>query len=113
MQKTLTPWGWWEVLLDESYTKVKRILVNPFHRLSYQKHFKRSEYWTVVNGTATVTLDDVQIQLQEGQSLHIPQGSFHRIANTLNIPLILIEVQYGTYFGEDDIIRVSDDYGRA
>ncbi len=108
-----TPWGSWEVLLEESYCKVKRICVNSGARLSYQKHFKREELWTVVQGIATVTLDGITQDYTEGQVIHIPLGSFHRVANTHPTPLAFIEIQRGTYFGEDDIVRTEDDYGRV
>lgn len=108
-----TPWGYWEVLLEEGYCKVKRILVNPGHRLSYQKHFHREEYWTVVQGVATVTLNDLVQEYPEGSSIHIPFEAKHRVANQGSHPLVFIEVQRGSYFGEDDIVRFSDDYGRS
>jgi mannose-6-phosphate isomerase len=107
-----TPWGRWEVLLDEVYCKVKRIVVNPGKRLSYQKHFKREELWTIVQGTATVTLDDIETEYNEGEVVFIPKESAHRVANTSEEPLVFIEIQRGTYFGEDDIVRLQDDYGR-
>lgn len=108
-----TPWGRWEVLLDETYCKVKRIIVKPNQRLSYQKHQHREEFWTIVKGEATITLDSEQHQRHAGQHIHIPNGAAHRIANPGDEDLIFIEVQQGTYFGEDDIIRLEDDYGRA
>ena len=107
-----TPWGRWEVLLEEPYCKVKRIFVNQDQRLSYQKHFKREELWTIVQGIATVTLDGITQDYGVGQVLHIPKESFHRVANKNYETLVFIEIQRGSYFGEDDIIRVEDDYGR-
>ena len=107
------PWGTWEVLLDETYCKVKRITVKPGHRTSYQKHFKRQEQWMVVVGEATVTLNDELITLKTGDTLAVPEEASHRIANRGDIPMVFIEVQRGTYFGEDDIIRFEDDYGRV
>jgi mannose-6-phosphate isomerase-like protein (cupin superfamily)/glycosyltransferase involved in cell wall biosynthesis len=107
------PWGRWEVLLDEPTYKVKRITVLPTKRLSYQKHFKRQEHWTIVQGQALVTLDGRDISLQAGETIDVPRGVAHRIANPGPENLIFIEVQDGTYFGEDDIIRLQDDYGRA
>ncbi len=108
-----TPWGRWEVLLESYYCKVKRIIVTPGQRLSYQKHQHREELWTVVQGVATVTLDDVVLDYSVGQVIYIPLKAAHRVANTQDIPLVFIEIQRGTYFGEDDIERISDDYGRA
>lgn len=106
------PWGRWEVLLDEPYYKVKRITVLPGQRLSYQKHFKREEHWTIVQGQALVTLDDRDTSYPVGATVHVPRETAHRIANPGSEPLVFIEVQSGTYFGEDDIIRLQDDYGR-
>lgn len=106
------PWGYYEVLLDSNYCKVKRITVNPGQRLSYQKHLKREEHWTIVLGEATVTLNGKAFHLKEGHSLHIPHEAWHRIANQSTNPLVFIEIQRGHYFGEDDIIRSEDDYGR-
>jgi mannose-6-phosphate isomerase-like protein (cupin superfamily) len=110
--KRLTPWGGWEVLLDEPAYKVKRIVVNPGHRLSYQRHFKRREHWIVVMGRAEVVLGGKTIALDAGQAVDIPAGTDHRIGNQGSEPLVFIEVQQGTYFGEDDIERLEDDYGR-
>jgi mannose-6-phosphate isomerase-like protein (cupin superfamily)/glycosyltransferase involved in cell wall biosynthesis len=106
------PWGRWEVLLDEPSYKVKRITVLPQQRLSYQKHFKREEYWTIVEGRALVTLDDHDTAHDAGATIHIACETAHRIANPGPQPLVFIEVQRGTYFGEDDIVRLQDDYGR-
>ncbi len=107
------PWGRWEVLLDEPVYKVKRITVLPGARLSYQKHFKREEHWTMVEGRGIVTLDGRDIQLDAGQSIDIPCNAAHRITNPGGSPLVFIEVQRGSYFGEDDIVRLEDDYGRT
>jgi mannose-6-phosphate isomerase-like protein (cupin superfamily) len=106
------PWGKWEVLLDEPGYKVKRIIVLPGKRLSYQKHFKRKEHWILVEGEALVTLDGKDIPLMAGDSIDIPLASAHRIANPGKTPLVFIEIQSGHYFGEDDIVRLQDDYGR-
>ncbi len=108
-----TPWGTWEVLLDEKSCKVKKITVLPGKRLSYQKHFKRQEHWMIVEGKALVTLNDVDRLLETGQYIDIPQEASHRIANPGEVPMVFIEIQRGTYFGEDDIIRLQDDYGRG
>jgi len=106
------PWGKWEVLLDETKYKVKRIIVQPGNRLSYQKHFKRAEHWMVVEGEAKVTLDGKEIFLKRGEPVDIPREAAHRVANFGKDPLVFIEIQHGDYFGEDDIIRLEDDYGR-
>ncbi len=107
-----TPWGRWEVLLDAPYCKVKRIIVNPGHRLSYQRHQKREELWTIVQGKATVTLDGNVKIFSEGDVAHIPRGAAHRMGNDHKLPVVFIEIQRGSYFGEDDIVRLEDDYGR-
>lgn len=106
------PWGKYYVLEDEANFKLKRIEVLPGHRLSYQYHHKRQEYWTIVEGTATVILDDKEHTLSYGESIFIPMGSKHRIINKTEELVVFIEVQTGTYFGEDDIVRLEDDYHR-
>tara|TARA_Y100000385_G_scaffold288524_1_gene355354 strand:+ start:465 stop:845 length:381 start_codon:yes stop_codon:yes gene_type:complete len=106
------PWGKYEVLLDDENVKVKRITVDPNQRLSYQYHHKRSEVWTVVSGMLTIILDDDKLFRGKGQSVRIRQGDRHRAWNETNKPVVFIEVQTGTYFGEDDIIRIEDDYKR-
>ncbi len=108
-----TPWGRWDILLETPDCKVKRIIVTSGQRLSYQKHFKRQETWVVVSGVATVTLDGTISHYHPGEVVQIPLEAAHRVANTGTDPLIFIEVQRGTYFGEDDIVRLEDDYGRA
>ena len=107
------PWGQFENLLDEDYCKVKRLTVLPGQRPSYQYHHKRSEHWTVVKGTALVTLDDQEHVLGPADHIFIPVGAKHRIQNNGTENLIFIEVQCGTYFGEDDIVRLQDDYNRT
>ncbi len=107
------PWGRWEVLLDEPAYKVKRITVLPGKRLSYQKHFKRREHWMVVIGTGVVTIDGRDIHLTKGEAIDIAQEEAHRMANNSDVDLVFIEIQQGEYFGEDDIVRLEDDYGRA
>ena len=106
------PWGSFENLLDCEYCKVKRIIVKPGQRLSYQFHYKRSEAWVIVQGTATVTLDGEDIEYTNGQIVDIPVRTKHRVRNDSKEDLIFIETQTGTYFGEDDIVRIEDDYGR-
>jgi mannose-6-phosphate isomerase-like protein (cupin superfamily) len=106
------PWGRWSVLEDGDTFKVKRIEVLPGKRLSYQKHFKRQEHWYVVSGKARVTIDGAECLLEAGRSIDIRKGALHRIENVGEEPVVLIEVQTGEYFGEDDIVRVEDDFGR-
>ncbi len=93
--------------------KVKTIIVNPGHRLSLQRHRYRSENWVVVNGTARVTLDEGVHDLSPGENIFIPAGSLHRLENTTTEMVQIVEVQNGSYLGEDDIERISDDYDRA
>jgi len=108
------PWGNYTVLDDDAPDhKVKRIVVHPGKRLSYQRHSKRAEHWFIVSGTATVTLDGTVTTVQAGQAIDIPVEGAHRIANEGATDVVFIEVQRGTYFGEDDIVRLDDDYGRA
>ena len=107
------PWGTWSVLDSDSGFKVKRIEVLPGKWLSYQKHFKREEHWYIVKGRALVTLDGQEYPLSEGDSFNVGRERPHRIKNVGDKVLIFIEVQRGEYFGEDDIVRLSDDYGRG
>ena len=107
------PWGRFFVIHDESNYKLKRIEVEPGGRLSYQYHYKRSEAWTIVEGVGTITLDSVVKDYNEGQTVIIPQGVKHRIENKGKEKIVFIEVQTGTYFGEDDIVRIKDDYNRV
>ena len=106
------PWGHYDSLNIGGRFQVKRITVKPGAKLSLQKHFHRSEHWVVVHGTAIVTNGDEDIMLSENQSTYIPLGTMHRLHNPGSIPLELIEVQSGSYLGEDDIVRVGDVYGR-
>lgn len=107
------PWGSYESIDQGEKHQVKRIVVNPGHKLSLQYHHHRSEHWTVVSGEALVTLNDEEKTLKENESIFIPQGASHRLENIGNKALHLIEVQYGTYLGEDDIVRLEDVYGRV
>ena len=107
------PWGSYEVLEEAPTFKVKRIEVLPGKRLSYQKHSQRAEHWFVVEGTAKVTLDGNEITVRTGESIDVPVGSAHRVENPGSEDLIFIEVQRGTYLGEDDIVRLEDDFGRT
>ena len=107
------PWGTYQIILDDEKSKVKKITVLPGKRLSYQTHEKRSEYWVIVEGTGTVTLDGQDGLCLAGDAFIIEQGMAHSIANTGDSDLIFIETQLGLYFGEDDIVRLDDDFGRA
>ena len=107
------PWGFYECLISGDRFQVKRIVVKPGEKLSLQKHFHRAEHWVVVAGTALVTRDDEQIMLRENESVYLPLGCVHRLENQGRIPLTLIEVQVGSYLGEDDIVRFEDTYGRT
>ena len=107
------PWGSYTVLDDGGTHKVKRIVVLPGKRLSYQRHGRRSEHWFIVQGHALVTLDGVQTEVGAGHAVDIPVGTDHRIENPGTTDVVFVEVQHGEYFGEDDIVRLEDDYGRA
>lgn len=112
-RKVHRPWGWYDSVDQGGRFKVKRIQVNPKASLSLQKHHHRAEHWVVVSGTAEITCGDKVVLLTENQSTYIPLGVTHRLANPGNIPLEIIEVQSGSYLGEDDIVRLQDDYGRS
>ena len=107
------PWGQFAVLSDEETHKVKRITVDPGHRLSYQRHAQRSEHWFVISGHGVVTIDGDDRPVGAGNAVDVPVGSAHRITNPGSEPLVFVEVQHGTSFGEDDIERLDDDYGRG
>lgn len=107
------PWGTFTVLDEGPDFKVKRIEVLPGKRLSYQKHSRRSEHWVVVQGTAKVTIDDRETIVGTGQAIDIAIGAAHRIENPDDKSLLFIEVQRGSYLGEDDIVRLQDDFGRV
>ena len=107
------PWGNYTVLDDvKDDHKVKRIVVTAGKRLSYQVHAKRSEHWFIISGVATVVLDGETFELNPGGSVDIAIGAAHRCENHGEVPVVFIEVQRGTYFGEDDIVRLEDDFGR-
>lgn len=112
-RKVHRPWGWYDSIDDGQRFKVKRIQVKPKASLSLQKHHHRAEHWVVVKGTAEITNGDKTILLTENQSTYIPLGEVHRLANPGTIPLEIIEVQSGSYLGEDDIVRFEDHYGRS
>jgi mannose-6-phosphate isomerase-like protein (cupin superfamily) len=107
------PWGYYTILADAPDHKVKRIHVYAGKRLSLQKHQRRAEHWTMVYGEGVVTLDSRQIRLKKGESIDIPRGAVHRMENQTNENMAFVEVQLGDYFGEDDIVRLEDDFGRT
>lgn len=107
------PWGSWHVIDVEHGFKIKRIHVAPGCRLSYQSHEHRSEHWVVVRGTATCLIDGVTTTAVPGESVDVATGAKHRLANEGTEELIIVEVQLGSYTGEDDITRLEDDYGRC
>ena len=111
-RKVHRPWGWYDSIDEGERFKVKRIQVNPGASLSLQKHHHRAEHWVVVKGSAEITNGDKTILLAENQSTYIPLGEVHRLANPGTTPLEIIEVQSGSYLGEDDIVRFEDHYGR-
>ena len=106
------PWGYFQVVDEGAGFKVKRLCVRPGQRLSYQRHTSRSEHWFVVSGRGLVTLDDSTGEVGPGSTVDIPAGTAHRVACEGDVDLVFIEVQTGSYFGEDDIERLADDYGR-
>ena len=110
---TKRPWGTYEIIQEEDSCKVKKITVNSGEKLSYQFHYKRYETWCVTEGTGIFTLNDINTICGPGYTLTIPRLAKHTIENTGKTPLIFIEVQRGSYFGEDDIVRLEDNYGRA
>jgi mannose-6-phosphate isomerase len=108
------PWGSYTVLDDTTADhKVKRMVVTPGRRLSYQRHARRAEHWFVVRGRGLVTLDGTDRQVGPGDSVEVPVGAAHRIENVGDVDLVFVEVQRGDYFGEDDIVRLEDDFGRV
>jgi mannose-1-phosphate guanylyltransferase/mannose-6-phosphate isomerase len=112
-RKVQRPWGWYDSLEEADNFKVKRILVNPGACLSLQKHAHRAEHWIVVRGTAEITCGDKRFTLNQNESTYIPVGAVHRLTNIGDIALEMIEVQSGSYLGEDDIVRLEDNYGRV
>jgi mannose-6-phosphate isomerase len=106
------PWGSFTTLEEGNGYKIKRIEVNPGHRLSLQMHYHRSEHWIILSGTAKVTCGDTVELLEANQSTYVPQCTAHRLENPGVIKLVIIEVQNGEYLGEDDIVRFQDDYAR-
>ncbi|MEY3419716.1 MAG: hypothetical protein RJA46_1489 [Pseudomonadota bacterium] len=112
LEKSERPWGRYEVLQEAANYKVKSIHVSPGKRLSYQRHQKRREHWFIVSGVATVVLDGESFIKQAGETVDVKIGQLHRIGNEATQELVFIEIQTGTYFGEDDIERVEDDFSR-
>lgn len=112
MESEEKPWGKYEVLLNSEYCKVKRITVNPNEQLSLQYHKQRMEDWVIISGEGTVTVNGNTKKVSSPNSVHISQGDIHRVKNDNDEPFIFIEVQRGEYFGEDDIVRLEDKYGR-
>jgi len=112
-KKEHRPWGNFIVFSEAHDHKVKRIIVNPGKRFSLQQHKHRSEHWFILRGEGLVTLDDKKIKLSQYQSINIPVKTNHRMENTGDNELVFIEIQTGDYFGEDDIERIEDDFGRA
>jgi mannose-6-phosphate isomerase len=106
------PWGSFCTLEEGPGYKIKRLMVEPGHRLSLQKHRRRAEHWVVVSGTATIVCDERRFELRERQCAVIPRQAWHRIENRGRRTVVIIEVQHGTYLGEDDVVRRQDDYGR-
>jgi mannose-6-phosphate isomerase len=113
IERTERPWGWYETVSEVSGNKVKRIRVHPGQKLSLQKHHQRAEHWVVVQGTARVTVGAREVDLAPGQHIDIAIGEVHRLANLTTDPVEIVEVQFGSYLGEDDIVRLQDDYGRS
>ncbi len=112
METTIRPWGYYTVLHDSPHTKVKELTVGAGKSLSYQYHTQREEHWVVVKGVATVTLNDTTQEYTHNQHINVPLGVKHKLANNHNTELIIIEIQTGSYFGEDDIIRLDVDYSK-
>jgi mannose-6-phosphate isomerase len=111
--KETRPWGQFENLLDTEYCKVKKIIIKPGQAPSYQYHFKRSEVYVIVKGKALICLDDVEKEYTVGDTILVPVLVKHRVTNIGEEDLVFIEIQHGEYFGEDDIVRVQDNYGRV
>ena len=112
LEKSERPWGRYELLQESATHKVKCIWVSPGKRLSYQRHAKRAEHWFIVQGSGEITIDGVIKSISPGDTVDFGIGVLHRISNTGDQEIIFVEVQTGTYFGEDDIERVEDDFGR-
>ena len=112
IERTERPWGWYETVFEAPGHKMKRIGVHPGQQLSLQLHHQRAEHWVVVVGTAIVTVGDQVREMTPGQHIDIAIGEVHRLANKTTGPVEIMEVQFGDYLGEDDFVRLQDDYGR-
>ena len=112
LEKEIKPWGKFFVIEENENYKIKRIEVEPGQRLSYQYHNKRSETWIIIKGKCKITIEDLENKNKKGDVIQIPQGAKHRVENIGKHKLVFIEIQIGEYFGEDDIIRIQDDYKR-
>tara|TARA_B100000989_G_scaffold297664_1_gene284231 strand:- start:18173 stop:18526 length:354 start_codon:yes stop_codon:yes gene_type:complete len=112
VEKEIRPWGRFIVIEDNANYKIKKIEVESGQRLSYQYHNRRSEVWTIIKGVAQITIDGIEKKFNVGDTIVIPVGVKHRVKNIGKVKLIFIEVQTGEYFGEDDIVRLEDDYNR-
>ena len=106
------PWGGYQILLDSEYCKVKKLIINPKKRFSLQYHNKRNETWTIIKGKLKITVDKKESVYSYGETISVSVGTLHRIENIGDEAAELIEVQTGSYFGEDDIVRIEDDFGR-
>ena len=113
IERTERPWGWYETVSEVPGNKVKRIRVHPGQQLSLQKHHQRAEHWVLVLGTARITVGERVVDMAVGQHVDIAIGEVHRLANLTGEPVEIVEVQFGAYLGEDDIVRLQDDYGRV
>jgi mannose-6-phosphate isomerase len=113
VERTMRPWGWYETVSEVTGNKIKRIQVTPGQQLSLQKHSQRAEHWVVTKGTAPNTLGDKEFDLTPGQHCDIAMGQVHRLANQSDETVEIVEVQFGSYLGEDDIVRLEDNYGRV
>ena len=113
MERTTRPWGWYETVSEAPGNRVKRIHVLPGQQLSLQQHQHRCEHWVVVLGTALITVGERVLELRTGGHVDIALGEVHRLANRTDAAVEIVEVQFGDYLGEDDIVRLQDDYGRS
>lgn len=112
-ERTERPWGWFETVSEDAVSKIKRLRVHPGQQISLQKHLQRAEHWVIVRGMAQVTLGQTVQTLGVGAHVEIALGQVHRLGNTTAEPLEVVEVQWGNYLGEDDIVRLEDTYGRV
>ena len=113
MNEETKPWGNYRVLHKEEGVQVKRVELKPGCRLSLQKHARRLEKWTIISGSGVATLGPKENPVRKGSTVDVPAGAIHRIQNTGSGPLVFIEIQLGDYLGEDDIVRLEDDFGRT